>query len=103
MVAISGAIMPLPLMMALSVTLTPPTIAVATAPLANVSVVPMVFAASSHEQGCASSAASIPARAFSLGSGTPITPVEETNTCSGGQPRCAETCAMIASTASRPR
>jgi hypothetical protein len=103
MVAMSGAIMPDPLMIADSVTVVSPTMAVAVAPLAKVSVVPMVCAASSQVQGSASKAASIPARALSLGSGTPITPVEETNTCSRAQPRCAETCSMIASTASRPR
>ena len=95
--------MPLPLMIAVRVIVRPSTTACAIAPLANVSVVPMVLAASSHPQGSATSAASIPARALSLGSGTPITPVDETNTCSAGQPICVATCAMIASTASRPR
>jgi hypothetical protein len=41
--------------------------------------------------GLGRSAASIPARALSLGSGTPITPVEDTKTCSRGQPRWAAT------------
>ena len=80
MVAMSGAIMPLPLMIAQSVTVFPSTTARAMAPLAKVSVVPMVLAASCQVQGWATSAASIPARALSLGRGTPITPVEETNT-----------------------
>src|SRR3546814_2472338 len=35
--------------------------------------------------------------------GTPITPVEETNTSEGWQPRCPATRAAIASTAARPR
>jgi hypothetical protein len=83
--------MPLPLMMAEKVTVLPPTMAVAVAPLAKVSVVPMVLAASSHEQGAAVRALSTPAAALSLGSGTPITPVEETKTCSRGQPRWAAT------------
>jgi hypothetical protein len=84
----SGAIMPLPLMIAAISIRLPPTIAEAVAPLAYVSVVPIVRAASSHEQGCAVSAAR-PGAALSLGSGTPITPVEETNTSLGSQPRCA--------------
>jgi hypothetical protein len=87
----SGAIMPEPLMIALRVTVVSPITACAVAPLAKVSVVPMVFAASSQVQGWARSAASIPARALSLGSGTPITPVEDTKTCSRGQPRWAAT------------
>ena len=33
----------------------------------------------------------------------PITPVEDTNTSAGAQPRCAATWPMICSTASRPR
>ena len=45
----------------------------------------MVAAASSHEHSGASSAAATPAWALSLGSGTPITPVEETNTSLGSQ------------------
>jgi hypothetical protein len=47
----SGAIMPLPLMIAQMSRCFPPIMAVAVAPLANVSVVPMVRAASSHEHG----------------------------------------------------
>ncbi len=83
----SGAIMPLPLMMAESVTVVSPITACAVAPLGKVSVVPMVAAASSHEHSSASSAAAIPARALSFGRGTPITPVEETNTSVFGQSR----------------
>ena len=87
----SGAIIPEPLMIPASSTRVSPIIALAPAPLAKVSVVPIALAASSQPQGAASIAAAIPARALSLGSGTPITPVEETNTCSRGQPSAPET------------
>jgi len=40
---------------------------------------------------------------LSTGNGTPITPVEATNTSEGSQPRCPATRAAIASTAARPR
>ena len=99
----SGAIMPLPLMIAAKRTCVSPIMAVAAAPLGQVSVGPMVRAASSQLHGAASSAAATPVRALSLGSGTPITPVDETNTCSGGQARACATWPMICSTASRPR
>ena len=45
----------------------------------------------------------MPARALSLGRGTPMTPVEETRTSLGLQSSASATCAMICSTASRPR
>ena len=83
----SGAIMPLPFTMPTSSTRVSPIIALAVAPLANVSVVPIVSAASFQLHCGASSAAAIPARALSFGSGTPITPVEETNTSLGWHPR----------------
>ncbi len=102
-VAISGAIIPDPLMMPASVTVRPSTIAVVTAPLGKVSVVMIVAAASSHPHGRAAKAASSPASALSTGSGTPMTPVEATNTSEGLQPRCPAARAAIASTAARPR
>ena len=83
--------MPDPLMMAENVTVLPPMMAVAVAPLAKVSVVPIVLAASSHVQGAAVRALLTPSLALSLGRGTPITPVEETNTCSRAQPRWVAT------------
>src|SRR5690606_29211870 len=76
-VAMSGAIIPEPLMIPAIVTVRSPITAVATAPFGKVSVVPMVAAASSHPHGGAPRAAAIPAWALSLGRGTPITPVEE--------------------------
>ena len=78
-------------MMADRVTVLSPTMAVAVAPLGKVSVVPMVRAASSQPHSGEASAAVTPSRALSLGRGTPMTPVEETNTCSRGAPRCAAT------------
>src|SRR3546814_1322590 len=73
-VAMSGAIMPDPLTMPVSVTARPSTIAVVTAVLMKVSVVMIAAAASFQPQGAAVKAASSPACALSLGSGTPITP-----------------------------
>src|SRR3546814_13064259 len=63
----------------------------------------IVAAASSQPHGGAAKAASNPASALSMGRGTPITPVEETNTSAGWQPKCPATRAAIASTAARPR
>src|SRR3546814_1868464 len=83
----SGAIMPDPLTMPVSVTARPSTIAVVTAVLMKVSVVMIAAAASFQPQGAAVKAASSPACALSIGSGTPITPVEATNTSEGLQPR----------------
>src|SRR3546814_4168757 len=79
------------------------TTACATAAFGKVSVVMIVAAASSQPNGGAEKAASNPASALSMGRGTPITPVEETNTSEGWQPRCPATRAAIASTAARPR
>ena len=95
--------MPLPLMMPASVTVLPSTTARVSAPLAKVSVVEMVSAAASQLHSGASNAAFSPASALSLGKGTPMTPVEETNTSLSAQPRCVATCRVMASTASRPR
>ena len=83
----SGAIIPEPLTIPATCTVRSPTIALALEPLAKVSVVPMVSAAACHEQGCEVSAAATPARALSLGKGTPMTPVELTNTSLCAQPR----------------
>ena len=102
-VAMSGAIIPEPLMIPTSVTGRPSTTAVVTAPLAKVSVVMIVAAASSHPHGSAAKAASSPASALSMGSGTPITPVDATNTSDGTHPIADAARAAIASTAARPR
>ncbi len=102
-VAMSGAIMPDPLMMPTRFTRVLPTNALVAAPLGKVSVVPMVRAASSQPAGGAVKAASSPASALGTGSAVPITPVEATNTSVGAQPRCPATRATIASTATRPR
>ncbi len=91
----SGAIMPLPLTIPASATRVSPSIACAPAPLVKVSVVPIARAASSQLHGTAERTASTPARARSFGSGTPMTPVEDTNTVSAEQPSAAETCCTI--------
>ncbi len=102
-VAISGAIMPDPLMMPTRLTVVPPIVALVVAPLAKVSVVPIASVASRQLASGASSAASMPASALSIGNGTPITPVEDTNTSDGWHPIAPATRAAIASTAARPR
>ena len=99
----SGAIMPEPLIMPTSCTLWPSTMALAVAPLAKVSVVPIVCVTSSQLHGAASKTAVNPACALSMGSGTPITPVDETKISEASQFKWPETCAMIESTASLPR
>ena len=99
----SGAIIPLPLMKPASSTRVAPIIADAPAPLVKVSVVPIARAAVSQPQGSACSTAATPSRALSRGSGTPMTPVEDTKTCSSRHPNALATCATICSTASRPR
>ena len=87
MVAMSGAIMPDPLMKPTSATFTPPITASRQAALGKVSVVPMAAVTSSQlAPPSAAWAARTPDIAFSCGSGTPITPVEAANTSAGSQP-----------------
>ena len=102
MVAMSGWIMPDPLATPTSSTVRPPTSARADAPFGKVSVVPIARATCSQLAGGAAAASASPASALSTGSGTPMTPVEDTNTSSGAQPVIHATLAAIASTASRP-
>ena len=87
MVAMSGAIMPLPLQKPWMVTSASPMRAVRIAPLGKVSVVMMPRAAAS--QASSPSAACSPGSAavsFSSGSTSPITPVEASMTSRGRQP-----------------
>ncbi len=102
-VARLGAIMPDPLTMPWMVTRTPSTIALAVAPLAKVSVVPIaaVAAAKPALPSAAWAAATTPV-ALSRGKGTPMTPVEATNTSSARQPIAAATVSTWARLASRP-
>ncbi len=103
MVAMSGAIMPLPLMKPTSRTRTSPSIASRTAALGKVSVVPMAFVASSQLAApSAACAACTPATAFSTGSGTPITPVDAANTSCAAQPSSRAASATCAAQASAP-
>src|SRR5690606_39221291 len=97
MVAILGLIMPAPLEIPVIVTVFPSTTICRHAPFGRVSVVMMPSAAS--DQASASSAckaAGKPASIRSTGNGSPITPVENGNTC------CAVTLANAA-TASQLR
>src|SRR6516164_11558870 len=77
--------------------------AVAVAPLGNVSVVRIARAATS--QPSAESTRTTCGKAptiLSLGGGSPITPVEEMNTCLGWQPSSCAAAAAVASTTSLP-
>ena len=76
-VAMSGAIMPAPLAMPATVTVSPPMRAVADRALGNVSVVMIARAASRSWPGLAWATSSPTARSnFDGSSGSPITPVE---------------------------
>ena len=99
MVAMSGAIMPLPLAMPVTWALVPATGADAT--LGNVSVVPMATAAASQAFGSGperpamspGSAASM----YSTGRSSPMTPVEATSTSWAGAPSAPATDAAVCS------
>ena len=94
-VAILGSIIPEPLAMPATVTGHPSTSAVTIAVFAKVSVVRMASAASARPFASSSAAAArMPPRIRGMGRRSPITPVDATNTCSGGTPiafaaRCA--------------
>ena len=102
-VAISGAIMPLPLAMPLMRTSVPPMRAVRVTPLGKVSVVMIPRAAASQPDSdrlaCSSGNAAV---SFSWGRTSPITPVEERKTCSMGTPAILAAAAAVALQASAP-
>ena len=102
-VAMSGAIMPLPLAKPLSRTSSPPMRAVRVAPLGKVSVVMIARAASSHptseSPACSAGSAAV---SRSCGKTSPITPVEARKTCRAGQPTSPAAAVAVAFTASRP-
>ena len=102
-VAMSGAIIPLPLAMPLIRTSASPILAVRVAAFGKVSVVMMPRAAasqpSSRRPACSAGSA---ATSFSCGSTSPITPVEAMNTCFAGQPTSFAAAAALAAQASRP-
>ena len=99
MVAMSGAIMPLPLAMPVTWALVPATGADAT--LGNVSVVPMATAAASQAFGSgAERPATSPGSAASMhstGRSSPMTPVEATSTSWAGAPSAPATDAAVCS------
>ena len=102
-VAMSGAIIPLPLAKPLMRTLASPICATLVAALGNVSVVMMARAAASHASSprlaCSAGSAAV---SRSTGSVSPITPVEATNTCRAGQPSSLPAASAVAAQASRP-
>jgi hypothetical protein len=102
-VAMSGAIMPLPLAMPVMRTGVPPMSATRVEAFGKVSVVMMPRAASSHASGrtlvCRAGNA---ATSFSCGKTSPITPVLATNTSCGEQSSSPATAFAVAATASAP-
>ncbi len=102
-VAMSGAIIPLPLAMPLIRTSASPIRATRVAALGNVSVVMIPRAASAQPSSrSASCSAGSAAVIFSCGSTSPITPVDARNTCLTGQSASAPAAAAVAAQASRP-
>jgi hypothetical protein len=103
MVAMSGAIMPAPLAMPLTVTSRPFVTARRVATFGKVSVVMIARAASRKRPGSALAAIFPRWAAKGAGSsGSPITPVEARNTSSGRQPTAAAAASALRRTASRP-
>ena len=100
----SGAIMPEPLAMPAIRTVRPPIFAVAEAPLGKVSVVMMAPAARSQlpDASARASPGSFWTIVLSAGRGSPITPVEETNTSRSAHPSAAAAAAIVCSTAVLP-
>src|SRR5258708_25833534 len=99
----SGAIIPDPLQKPLRRTVVPSIVALAVAPLGNVSVVMIARAAGSH--AAASSSAATFGRAAlirSAGGGSPMTPVEAINTSRGTQSNSRAAVAAELSTTWRP-
>ena len=85
-------------------TVLPPMLAVAEAPLGKVSVVMMARAAASHAPGASActSPGSFWTMVLSAGRGSPITPVEETNTSRSAHPSAAAAALTVCSTAVLP-
>jgi hypothetical protein len=103
MVAMFGRIIPAPLLIPVTVTVTPSCWNCRLAPLGKVSVVMMPVAAcaqwsTDRSSRAACSAASI----FSTGNGSPITPVENGSTASAGTPVSRARAAQVRSAAARP-
>ena len=104
MVAMSGAIMPLPLAKPLIRSAVPPDCTTRVAALGKVSVVMIPRAASSHASAarlaCSDGSAAV---IRSCGSTSPMTPVLARNTSPAGQPSKAAAAAALAATVSLPR
>ncbi len=103
MVAISGAIMPAPLAMPLTVTVVLPMRAVAVATLGKVSVVMIALAAARKSAGLACAARpAITGANFEASSGSPITPVEARKISAGLQPAALAAMSAVSLVAARP-
>jgi hypothetical protein len=102
-VAMFGAIIPLPLAIPPTVYLRPATSSDTAICLANVSVVMIARAAASPSRlSSLSAASSIPDKTLSSGSGRPITPVEHTTTSWASHPMVSATLAATASASRTP-
>ena len=98
-----GAIMPAPLAMPATWTVRPPMRHEAAAVLGPLSVVMMAWAASwKASSDKAAAAAAMPRRILSMGSGTPMMPVEEGSTCRASMPTCPAVSAHMASASRSP-
>ncbi|MOA28133.1 hypothetical protein D3C78_1490580 [compost metagenome] len=98
-----GRIMPAPLLIPVTVTVTPSCWNWRLAPLGRVSVVMMPVAASAQLFSDRLSKAACRAPSiFSTGSGSPITPVENGNTDSAGTPASSASLAQVRSAAASP-
>jgi hypothetical protein len=103
MVAMSGAIMPAPLAMPLTVTVVLPSLARAVATLGKVSVVIIARAAARKSSGLApATRPSITAANLVASSGSPITPVEARNTSLALQPAALAASVAVSLAAARP-
>src|SRR3981081_3720366 len=103
MVAIFGRIMPAPLLMPVSVTDLPLSVALRDAAFGSVSVVMMDSAALYQLSGFRlASACGKPATMRSTGSGSRITPVENGKPCDGSQPSKAANAVQVALASAKP-
>ena len=103
-VAMSGAIIPAPFAMPQMVTVRPSSRICVDAGFGAVSVVMIAAAASAQPSSRRSrTAAGMPARILSMGSGTPITPVELTSTSSGAMSSSPATSRAVCRASANPR
>src|SRR5579884_2867817 len=102
-VAMAGAIMPAPLPRTATVTGRPPSVSRRTAVFGNASVVQIACAAAGSASGArAATARRTPASSGARGTGTPMRPVAQASTASGGTPSSRAASAVDTSTVRSP-